>query len=86
MTAMGKGVRVNVFPGGCNWPLFVGRETGFFAPHVDEACDILMANVPDISAALARARYTLLLRPASGFSPGAGARPAGVRAALDLHS
>ena len=35
MIAMGKGVRVrvNVFPGGFNWPLFVGREKGFFAPE-----------------------------------------------------
>ena len=35
MIAMGKGVRVrvNVFPGGFNWPLFVGRQKDFFARH-----------------------------------------------------
>jgi len=53
---------------------------------VNEACDILLANVPGIPAALARASYALLLDPATGFFPDAGIRPDGVRAVLDLRS
>jgi ABC-type nitrate/sulfonate/bicarbonate transport system substrate-binding protein len=54
--------------------------------HVNEACDILLANVPGIPAALARASYTLLLDPATGCFPDAGIRSDGVRAVLDLRS
>ena len=54
--------------------------------HMNEACDILLANVPGIPAALARASYALLLDPATGFFPDAGIRPDGVRAVLDLRS
>lgn len=51
--------------------------------RVDEACDLLMANVPDLPAPLARASYTLLLDPGTGFFPDAGIRPDAVRAVLD---
>ena len=54
--------------------------------HVDEACDILLANVPSIPAALARACYALLLDPATGFFSDASIRPDGVRTVLDLRS
>jgi ABC-type nitrate/sulfonate/bicarbonate transport system substrate-binding protein len=54
--------------------------------HMDEACDILLANVPSIPAALARACYTLLLDPVTGFFSDAGIRPDGARAVLDLRS
>jgi ABC-type nitrate/sulfonate/bicarbonate transport system substrate-binding protein len=54
--------------------------------HMDEACDILLANVPSIPAALARACYTRLLDPVTGFFQDAGIRPDGVRAVLDLRS
>jgi ABC-type nitrate/sulfonate/bicarbonate transport system substrate-binding protein len=54
--------------------------------HVDEACDILLANVPSIPAALMRACYALLLDPATGFFSDAAIRPDGVRAVLDLRS
>jgi len=54
--------------------------------HMDEACDILLANVPGIPAALARASYMLLLHPATGFFPDASIRLDGMRAVLDLRS
>jgi ABC-type nitrate/sulfonate/bicarbonate transport system substrate-binding protein len=54
--------------------------------HMDEACDILLANVPGIPAALAPASYTLLLDPVTGFFSDAGIRPDGVRSVLDLRS
>jgi ABC-type nitrate/sulfonate/bicarbonate transport system substrate-binding protein len=54
--------------------------------HADEACDILLANVPGIPAALARACYTALLDPSTGFFCDASIRPDGVRAVLDLRS
>jgi ABC-type nitrate/sulfonate/bicarbonate transport system substrate-binding protein len=54
--------------------------------HMDEACDILLANVPSIPAALAGACYTRLLDSVTGFFSDAGIRPDGVRAVLDLRS